>query len=685
TPGAQGPTGPTGTNGTNGSQGPTGPTGPTGTNGTPGVQGPTGPTGTNGTNGSQGPTGPTGTNGTPGAQGPTGPTGTNGTNGSQGPTGPTGPVGCGSNNYVIKSNGTSATCSIIYDDGSSVGIGTASPGQKLDVNGNANISGSTYFANNNNSSTNKLYLAGTDLNHYIYSTGTNGNQMYLGEYGGVFHFYNTANSSDVFTISGTTINVPGLTASSGVYTDGSKNLTSTAPSSGQLGYWTRTGTNLYNTNQGDNVGIGTTSPLSVLETSRGSNGGVFTSAQASNSDLIVQSLANNAPARVLLGSNNSTGGTTNGSQLEFWANSYGGGMGKVAQISTISTEGSNATAGNTSGNLIFSTSNNSTTVSEMMRISSNGNVGIGSTSPGDKLDVLPSGGTDVLLGGGSTTHAELKLTYSGVAHYSIYNNGSLTFANTSSSFGTNASGTALMTIGSSGIVNIPNLGGTNPREIYADASGNLKATNTGPSSVAYYSNGTSNSWTVPSGVYQITVYLWGGGGGASSCHCDCAGGGAGGYVSGQLIVSPGEVLTVVSGAGGCGNCCSSGGKGGKGSAIYRGGTMLAAAGGGGGGSYAHVYDEGQYGGFAFGTSINGSDGCSTNSVIAGGNNYIGYLVGNVIAKGYGAYGDNSSCGSRNYYPYGTEETAYSYGSSAGMAPEGTYGGSGNNGLVVIFY
>ncbi|HWB63160.1 MAG TPA: tail fiber domain-containing protein, partial [Chitinophagales bacterium] len=113
--GNTGPTGATGNNGSNGAQGPTGPTGATGNNGSNGAQGPTGPTG------------PTGNNGAQGATGPTGATGSNGTNGSQGPTGPTGPIGCGSSNYVIKSNGSSATCSIIYDNGTQVGIGTATP------------------------------------------------------------------------------------------------------------------------------------------------------------------------------------------------------------------------------------------------------------------------------------------------------------------------------------------------------------------------------------------------------------------------------------------------------------------------------------------------------------------------------------------------------------------------------
>jgi hypothetical protein len=138
--GALGPTGPTGLPGANGADGTTGPIGPTGI----GIQGPTGPTGLPGTAGTNGVTGPTGLPGTAGTNGVTGPTGlpgTAGTNGVTGPTGPAGPVGCASNNYVIKSNGTSATCGIIYDDGINIGVGNAAPTQKVDITGNLRFSG----------------------------------------------------------------------------------------------------------------------------------------------------------------------------------------------------------------------------------------------------------------------------------------------------------------------------------------------------------------------------------------------------------------------------------------------------------------------------------------------------------------------------------------------------------------
>ena len=100
-----------------------------------GPQGPQGPQGPAGPQGPQGPQGPTGPAGPQGPQGPTGATG------PQGPQGPPGPVGCSTANQVLKSNGSSATCSIITDNGTNVGISNTSPSQKLDVNGNIQFTG----------------------------------------------------------------------------------------------------------------------------------------------------------------------------------------------------------------------------------------------------------------------------------------------------------------------------------------------------------------------------------------------------------------------------------------------------------------------------------------------------------------------------------------------------------------
>lgn len=133
--GAVGPQGDKGDKGDQGDQGAIGPTGPAGVDGIQGIQGITGPTGADGIQGIQGVTGPTGADGVQGIQGVTGPTGTNGV---QGNTGPTGPLGCTTANYLIKSDGTTATCTQapIFETNTApyyVGIGTTTPTAKLHV------------------------------------------------------------------------------------------------------------------------------------------------------------------------------------------------------------------------------------------------------------------------------------------------------------------------------------------------------------------------------------------------------------------------------------------------------------------------------------------------------------------------------------------------------------------------
>jgi hypothetical protein len=62
--------------------------------------------------------------------------------------------GAGTSNYITKWTGSNTlSSSIIFDNGSNVGIGTASPGAKLDVNGSIKALGSSTFAQDNNSST----------------------------------------------------------------------------------------------------------------------------------------------------------------------------------------------------------------------------------------------------------------------------------------------------------------------------------------------------------------------------------------------------------------------------------------------------------------------------------------------------------------------------------------------------
>jgi hypothetical protein len=98
-----------------------------------GPQGPEGP---------QGAIGPQGATGPQGAQGPQGPQGGTGAQGPQGPQGPAGSSNItGTTNSVVKfTAATTGGDSQIFDNGTNVGVGTNTPGAKLDVAGTVNTS-----------------------------------------------------------------------------------------------------------------------------------------------------------------------------------------------------------------------------------------------------------------------------------------------------------------------------------------------------------------------------------------------------------------------------------------------------------------------------------------------------------------------------------------------------------------
>ncbi len=62
--------------------------------------------------------------------------------------------------------------------------------------------------------------------------------------------------------------------------------------------------------------------------------------------------------------------------------------------------------------------------------------------------------------------------------------------------------------------------------------------------------GADQTFTVPAGVYWLQVKAWGAGGGGSRYTGIYSTGGAGGYVSGTISVTPGDILKVVVGRGG---------------------------------------------------------------------------------------------------------------------------------------
>lgn len=141
--GPQGPQGPQGVAGAVGAAGPAGPQGPIGPQGATGAQGPQGLQGLQGPQGATGAQGPQGVAGPQGLQGATGPQGVAGPQGLQGATGATGAAGTlsgGSTSFLAKWTSSSTLGnSAIFDNGN-IGVGTSSPGAKLDVAGDINAS-----------------------------------------------------------------------------------------------------------------------------------------------------------------------------------------------------------------------------------------------------------------------------------------------------------------------------------------------------------------------------------------------------------------------------------------------------------------------------------------------------------------------------------------------------------------
>ena len=266
--------------------------------------------------------------------------------------------------------------------------------------------------------------------------------------------------------------------------------------------------------------------------------------------------------------------------------------------------------------------------------------------------------------------------------------------------GTNTgSATVRMNIDNSGNVKIPSLAGTGTRDVYADASGTLLTANapTG-GNVQTYTSGGSNTFTVPANVTQLKVYMIGAGGGGVYCGYNCGNPGSGGWVTGILPVTPGEVLTIGIGYGGAGVNSNGYSGGGGGTYIKRSGTLLCAAGGGGGGSYADSNSQGggggsgfgSYGGnhAAYGTSYDGNGGSGANGSTqnaSGGSSFTGYLLYAQTAQGQYYYYDDARCPVPTTASNDAVYLTYLAGSGCGIAGQGQNNSGGYQGGMVLMW
>ena len=377
-----GPTGPTGPTGASGAAGATGPTGATGPSGT-GPTGPTGaastvagPTGPTGNTGGVGPTGPTGAAST--VAGPTGPTGSTGVAGPTGPTGaastvagPTGPTG---NTGGVGSTGPTGAASTVAGPTGPTGItGLTGPTGPTGSTGPSSLSvGSTTVTGG--TSTRVFYNNGgvfaeasgitTDGTSLTVSGSASGSLLRITQTGtgNAILIEDEANPDSTPFVVTSTGNVGIGTPSPGVKLDVS-NLADTETSIRVSGY----GFNL--------ATLGTSGFGGTFSLARGGDG-VETVRIRSNADSFFNGGNVGIGTSLPVGKLDIVTGTNRG-----YINDGGGSFFSLNAVNAANTAYA-PIAINGSVN-IFRTSE-----VERMLIDSSGNVGIGTSSPGVRLDVV---------------------------------------------------------------------------------------------------------------------------------------------------------------------------------------------------------------------------------------------------------------------------------------------------------
>lgn len=184
---------------------------------------------------------------------------------------------------------------------------------------------------------------------------------------------------------------------------------------------------------------------------------------------------------------------------------------------------------------------------------------------------------------------------------------------------------------------------------------------------------TTGTYTVPSNINSLLVYLWGAGGGGSgdSNNPGLPTAGAGAFVTGYLTVTPSESLSIVVGGagqwngtvstvggGGAGEGAGKGSSGGGRSAVQRAAADLVTAGGGGG---AAAWNSEEYG-IAGAATYSGTSHPGTGARLSGGGG------GSQLAGGEG--------GKSNTLAYASPGTLYYGGSGVAGGGGGYYGGGG---------
>jgi hypothetical protein len=273
---------------------------------------------------------------------------------------------------VFSGNGTGSDTNevLTVNKGGNVGIGTTSPTNLLNVAGLSSTNGAPQIIVSNG------------------AAGTVAEQLMLG-------YNTTADNGYIQAVHQGTAYTSLLLNSLG----GSVGIGTTSPANkldvnGSLAVGTYAGTASGGSNElivSGSVGIGTTSPGSTLD--------VETSTNGTQTTLTMGSAAGRA-----------TSSQVTSDEILFEGSGYTGALDPAAAIIAQTQQGTTGT--NVNGGLAFAVDNNSTSLTTAMTITSAGYVGIGTTSPANKLDVngslavgtyagTASGGSNELIVSGS--------------------------------------------------------------------------------------------------------------------------------------------------------------------------------------------------------------------------------------------------------------------------------------------
>ena len=208
---------------------------------------------------------------------------------------------------------------------------------------------------------------------------------------------------------------------------------------------------------------------------------------------------------------------------------------------------------------------------------------------------------------------------------------------------------------------------------YADANAGLQSMNV-------YTTAGSHTWTKPTGITKIKVFVTGGGGGGMSGPSNDnpgSSGGGGGTAIKIIDVTSISSVAVTVGAGGAGNSTSSGVRYGNGGGTSSFGSHCSATGGGAG--YAGNDDRyGGIGGVGSGGDINlhGDSGTSEGNDGSNNPNPPASPAGASFWGGLGMYGaNNAGLTQANMDGY--------HGSAGGNMFQGAGAGNGGDGIVVV--